>query len=97
MDFVMALPRAQRGRDSVMVVVNRFTKMAQFMAYHKRDNVSHVADLYFKEISWLHGIPKTIGNDEDTKFLPQFWWSLWHLLKTKLLYNAPYHPKLMAK
>ena len=45
---MVALPRTQRGKDSVMVVVDRFIKMAYFVAYHKTDDASHVADLYYQ-------------------------------------------------
>jgi len=98
MDFMEALPRRQGGRDSIMVVVDRFTKMAHFVACHKADDdASHIADLYFKEIIRLHGVPKTIVSDRDTKLLSYFWRSLWHLLGTKLLYNTTFFPQTYGK
>jgi len=92
MDFVVALPRTKRGKDSLMVVVDRFTKMAHFVACHKADDGSHITDLYFREIIRLHGVRKIIVRDRDTKFLSHFWRSLWHVLGTKLLYSTNCHP-----
>jgi len=72
MDFIVALQRTPRGNDAIMAVVDRFSKMAHSVSCHKHDDATYIADLFFQEITRLHGIPRTIVSDRDTKLVSHF-------------------------
>jgi hypothetical protein len=61
MDFIVGLPRTQKGYDSIWV-----TKVAHFIAVKTKYNGPKVAKLYMEKIVYLHGVPKKIVSDRGS-------------------------------
>jgi hypothetical protein len=80
-----------------MVVVDKLNKGAHFIPVNLTHKETKIVDIYMKEISRLHGIPKTIVSDGDPKFTSNFWKGLFKGFGTNMNFSIAYHPNLDGK
>ena len=90
--IILGLHKTPKHVDSIFIVVDRYSKMAHFIAHKRTEDASHVAILFFHEIIRLHGISKTITSNRDVKFVGQFWRVLWKKFSTSLQFSNTAHP-----
>ena len=94
MDFIVGLPRTQKGYDSIWVIVDRLTKVAHFLPVKTTYTGTKLAELYMERIVCLHRVPKKIVSDRGTQFTSIFWQKLHDSLGTKLNFSIAYHPQI---
>jgi len=72
----------------------RFTiNSAHFMPVKSTHKAANIAEIYMKEIARLHGVPKAIVSNRDSKFTSNFWKGLFKEFKTNLNLGTTYHPQ----
>lgn len=94
MDFIVGLPRTKIGLDNMFMVVDRFRKMRHFIPCKTTYDARIIANLFFKEVVRIHGLPMSIVANRDVKFMGNFWKTLWKRLGTNLDHDSTYHPQI---
>jgi hypothetical protein len=92
MYFVTGFPRIFRKHDAIMVVVDKLSKTTHFIPIKYTFKDIDVVDVFMKEISRLHGLPKTIISDSDVNFTSNFSKGLFAGFGMKLEFDTTYHP-----
>jgi transposase InsO family protein len=98
MDFVTGLPLSkdpatELSYDSILVIVDRFTKYALMIPFRRDYTAIQLAHVLKDRLIRDHGIPKTIISDRDKLFTSNYWATLMAEIGIKRKLSTAYHPQ----
>jgi hypothetical protein len=94
MDFITGLPEIiYNGKfvNSILVIVDRYTKMCRFFPVSTTINAAELAELFHNDIELKYGPPDGIVSDRGPIFTSEFWSQLCYFCKTKLRLSTAFH------
>lgn len=89
-DFMLGLLQSQQGFDIVIVVFDRNSKMAHFIASKKTSSATCLEFIFQSNYSF-HGVCEYIILDRDIKSVSHFWSILWKRFNTSLNFSSTSH------
>ena len=96
-DFIVDLPLSKTSDgqtyDSILVFVDRFTKMTHFVPCLKSTDAAEFANMFLNHVIRLHGIPGSLVSDRGSIFTSHFWSSLSSLMGLKRRLSTAFHPQ----
>ena len=93
MDLITSLPLTTDGHDAIIVFVDRLTKMAHFAATTTNVTAPELADIFVNTVIKLHGVPKSLISDRDSKFTSSFWARICDRLGMVQGMSSAFHPQ----
>jgi len=90
MDFIVGFPKVD-GMNTIMVVVDRFTKYTVFMAAPMVCTAEVATELFYRNVVKYFGVPSNIVSDRDVRFTDRFWTALFNMMGTRLKFSTANH------
>jgi len=91
-DFITKLPLVQ-GYDSILVVVNRLTKMVHFIPTMEKTSAEGLAQLFRNNIWRLHGLSESIISDWGPQFVAGVMQELNKMLRIESKLSMVFYPQ----
>ena len=96
MDWVVGLPEVTRNGqmfNAILVVTDRATRMCHLIATNKHENAHETARLIVTNVVRLHGFPRSLIFDRDSRLTSEGWQELCKMLDTRHYPSTAYHPQ----
>ena len=92
LDFVTGLPTSI-GNNTILTIVDRFSKMVHFVALPKLPSAAEMVDLLITYVIRLHGIPQNIVSDRGPQFTSRVWQAFCRGIGATASLSSGYHPQ----
>jgi len=79
--------------DTIVVIVDQFTKMIRLKATITNISSERIAKIYRDDIWKLHGVPRKILSNKGPQFASKFMEEFTKVLGTKRQLSMAYHPQ----
>ena len=89
-DFITKLP-VVAGKDVILVVCNRLSKITHFVATTERTLVEELARLFRNNIWKLHRLPESVVSDREPQFTAELTKELNKMLGIKMRLSTAFH------
>jgi len=97
-DFITSLPDVGNGKDTpiynaICVFVDKYSKMVHLVPCHTKLSAPMFARIFMNDLVRLHGVPKRIISDRDTRFNSIFFRKFLKALDVDLAMSTAFHPQ----
>ena len=91
-DFITKLP-VVAGKNAVLVVCDRLSKMTHFVATTEGTSVEGLARLFWDNVWKLHGLPESVVSDRGPQFAAELTKELNWMLGVETKLSTAFHPQ----
>ena len=92
-DFIIKLPIVA-GKDVILVVCDRLSKMTHFVATTERTLAEGLARLFRDNVWKLHGLPESVVSDRRPQFVAELTKELNEMLGIETRLSTAFHPQI---
>ncbi len=97
MNMITGLPSSKRSNsvyDAILVVVDRYIKMAWYISISKTLTAMQLADIFFEKIVCRYRTLKEIVSDRGSIFTSSYWSEVCYQVKIKRRLSTAFHPQM---
>jgi hypothetical protein len=92
-DMIVKLPRTPCGYDSILVFIDRLSKMVHLVPTTQSLDAEGFARLFIMHVVRAHGMPRDVVSDRGPQFNNKFWEHVCQRLRLDRKMSSAYHPQ----